>query len=145
METKTILTLIGFVVVLFGYIAVHRLSDWRSKRTELRTAVIAYKSAFAPEIAAISNNSFAINTFTIALQLHESAVDTIRPILPEDYQRKLQEAWDEYRGKDNNLGFDDFGFVQATSATFMLIDDKKHFYDFKKRFHNLHSCLDKLK
>lgn len=123
----------------------HELSVDRERKSILRSAVQKYKSSFAPEISAVSNNLYAMDTFSSAFERHEAAVDTVRPILPVRYQRKLQEAWDEYCGKGSDIGFDDEGFVQATSATFMLIDDKKHFYDFKKRFHNLHSCLDKLK
>ncbi|MCX5871046.1 MAG: hypothetical protein NTY00_10555 [Deltaproteobacteria bacterium] len=122
----------------------HELSVAREKKSILRSAFQKYKSSFAPEIAAVSNNLYAIDTFSIAFERHEAAVDAVRPILPKDYQRKLQEAWDNYCGKDNNLGFDAKGFVQATSAT-LYSTNTELFQEFKKRFHDLHSCLDKLK
>jgi len=108
-------------------------------------AVVAFKSAFAPEIADISNDSYSIDVFPFAeaYYRHMTAVDTIRPILPARYQRKLQKAWDEYRGKDNKLGMDDEEFIRDFSATITL-EDKTLFNDFEKRFNNLHSCLDEL-
>jgi hypothetical protein len=114
-----------------------------NRRNTLRTSVHTFKFAFSDCASAIANDYFAIDTFTSDFEKHLSAVDTIRPILPKCYQRKLQKAWDEYCGKSNNLGFDDKGFVEATSAT-VNHPDRALFADFIKRFNALHGCLDDL-
>ena len=66
---------------------------------------------------------------------------SVRPILPKRSQRKLQQAWDEYRGKENDLGLDDQGYVAAASAM-IYTTDTAPFDDFKKRFTVLHGILD---
>lgn len=132
---------LGIIGTAFGSVLNHFFSNKRRRQEVYSRAVIDFKSAFAPEIAAISNNLYAIDTFSSAFEQHESAVDTIRPILPEGYQRKLQKAWVEYQGKGSGLDGKDFvagGNISLRST------DQEFFKELKKHFHILHSCLDKL-
>ena len=102
-----------------------------------------YKMAFATCIATISNDCYAIDSFSADFTLHKSAVDNIRPILSERDQRKLQKAWNEYTGKDKNLGMSGKEYVAAMSA--MSVSTNNELFDeFKKNFINLHGCLDNL-
>lgn len=136
---------LGLIGTTVGAIINHIFGGIQRRQERYSNAVTEYKTAFAPEIADIANNCFCsdVSVFTEAYFRHKTSVDNIRPILPKRYQRKLQEAWDEYRGKDNNLGFDDEGFIHATSATLFSVDQEL-FNDFKKRFKKLHNCLDDL-
>lgn len=131
----------GIIAQWIGQRISHGLSISREKRSILRSAVNTYKSAFDTEIAALSNDEIGLDVFAKAFDRHKDAVDSIRPILPEGYQRKLQKAWDEYRGKDNDLGFEEEEFVQAWSAT-LFHGGREYFREFIKRFQNLHTCLD---
>jgi hypothetical protein len=133
--------ILGIVGTTFGSVLNHFFSNRRRRQEIYSKAVISYKAAFAPEIAAVSNNLYAIDTFPSAFERHESAVDTIRPILPESYQRKLQKAWDEYQGKGSGLDGKDFvsgGNISLRST------DQEFFKELKKHFQILHGCLDKL-
>jgi len=132
---------IGVISQWSGQRIGHALAVRRERISVLRSAVIQYKAAFASGIAAIGDNSFALDTFSSAFLQHKAAVDAVRPILPKRSQRKLQKTWDEYRGKCNDLGYDDQGYVAAASAT-IYTTDKALFDDFKKRFTALHGCLD---
>ncbi|ODU49189.1 MAG: hypothetical protein ABS92_06565 [Thiobacillus sp. SCN 63-374] len=108
-----------------------------------RNAVLVFKSAFSPEIAAIANGSYTIDTFSGAFQRHEAAINAIRPILPERYQRKLQKAWNEYCGKNTDLELEPEEYVQAFNAL-LYSEHKEMFGELKARFKSLHGCLDGL-
>ena len=58
-------------------------------------------------------------------------------------QKKLQKAWDEYCGKGSDLGMSAEEYISATSVTYML-EDQAEFKAFKKRFNNIHNCLNDL-
>jgi hypothetical protein len=134
---------LGIIGTTFGSMLNHFFSNKRRRQEIYSKAVIAFKSAFSPEIAAISKNLYAMDTFPIAFSRHESAVDNIRPILPERYQRKLQEAWNEYCGKDNGVGMESKEFIAACNAS-LYSTDQELFKSLKKHFQDLHGCLDKL-
>lgn len=135
--------LLGAAGVLTVIIIRNRLADDLDRTKAMRAAVLVYKSAFASEIATVSNGSYAIDTFASAFQRHEAAVNTIRPLLTEGYQRKLQKAWNEYCGKGTDLGLDAEEYVQAFNAS-LYSTDKDIFGELKKRFAALHGCLDDL-
>jgi hypothetical protein len=113
------------------------------RQLAVRNAVRTFKSSFAPEIAAISNDSYAIDTFLNAFQRHSAAVDNVRPFLSRRYQRKLQSAWNDYCGKGTGLGLGEEQYVQASSAMIYTVN-KEMFDQFKQRFTVLHGCLDSL-
>jgi len=99
-----------FITILVAFIGI--LGAFALQRyLAIRNAVHTYKSAFSGSLSAIGNDAFSLDTFTIDFERHKDAVDAVRPILPKRYRRKLQKAWDEYRGKNNNLGFDDVEFI----------------------------------
>lgn len=135
--------LLGICGVAIMALIYPRLNDWQHKRGKLRDAVYKFKTTFSTEVAAISNKTCALDTFSSSFQNHESAVNTIRPVLTKRHRRKLQRAWDAYCGKDTDLGFDAQEYVEATSATIHCVD-KALFNDFINRFNTLYSCLDDL-
>ena len=146
MEPKIIVALLAIAAGLFGILANHWLSQWRSNKDILGNAVLEYKEAFAIGIAAISDGVYSLDTFSADFIAHQTAVNKIRPILPERYQGKLQKAWNDYRGigsKYEDIGFDAEEFVAAMSAMSYTTNDEL-FNEFKENFNNLHTCLDKL-
>ena len=137
------LWLLGIAGTLILFLAGIWVTDHRNKMSAIRPAVYAYKSAFAPEIAAVANDSYNFDTFGGAFQRHEAAVNTIRPFLPKRYQRNLQKAWNDYCGKNTDLGLEPEEYVQAFNA-FLYSNNREMFGELKNRFAALHGCLDDL-
>jgi hypothetical protein len=137
------LWLLGIAGTLISFLAGVWVADHRAKMAAIRPAVHSYKCAFAPEIAAVSNGSYTIDTFSAAFQRHEAAVNAIRPLLSERYRRKLQKAWNEYCGKDTDLGLEPEEYVQAFNAL-LYSNHREMFGELKNRFAVLHGCLDDL-
>jgi len=124
-----------------------RINDWQHRRGRLRDAVHAYKLAFSDGISALANRSIGLDTFGNDFEAHQAAVDAIRPILPKRYQRKLQKAWDEYRGKGDYGGFNSKEYVEMSGSFLWLGNSEIHKQmggAFKKRFNRLYGCLDGL-
>ena len=135
---------LGLIASIIGAIATHTLTEKRDSRNFLRTTFKKYKSSFADGIAATNNDTFGIDTFSRDFDKYERAVDEIRPFLCETDQRNLQKAWDQYCGKNNDLGMNAKEIISADSAM-IYTENKELFQEFIKRFNNLHSCLDHLK
>ncbi len=128
--------LLAIAATLFSVFAIHRLTMWRSRRDVVRSSVLTFKSTFTDEIACIRNGNASFGTFTDAFQKHKIAVDTVMPILPFCYQRKLQKAWDEYCGKGSDI--DTATFITGSSCHPNL------YPEFKNRFCALHDSLNDL-
>jgi len=63
--------------------------------------------------------------------------------LKEKHQKKLQKAWDEYCGKNTDLGFSPEEYVQAFNGA-LYSTNTEMFKTLKIRFIALLSCLDGL-
>ena len=100
-----ITALIGTVVALFGYIAIHRLAFWRERHARRVTACIAFRSAVLAELGSIYPNATAwpdnIDAFlrdrSTALQ---TAVENFSPFVPWWQKWFFNRAWRLYiKGK----------------------------------------------
>ena len=126
----TIITFItGLVIVWISKYLGHTLASIRDKKVPIRNAVVKYKTSFAEQITYLNGDLNGINMFTICFYDTQLAVETIMPILPKHYSRKLNKAWDKYYGKNNSLELQPIDYVTETSSKYNI----KEFKKFKKK------------
>ncbi len=118
----------------------HILTVRRDRVNSLRPHIIEFKSIFSAQISYINSDFSGLNMFSIDFYNTQTAIETIIPVLPIRYQRKLQKTWNKYCGKNNSLGLGPKEYVAETSNYTTTTKFKK----FKKRFKHLYTSLDKL-
>lgn len=97
-EPAVVAALIGAVVALFGYIAVHRLSFWRERRARLANAAIAFRAAVDPAVfCGLRGHPLHGSLIQVFPKHLAAAREFQRYLSPFNYWR-FSRAWKAYHG-----------------------------------------------